>query len=135
MNLDKFYQSFHDQNGDYSDDELKILEIKSTPRYKFGMFVKIVINGKHFNKHLLKFFKGDEGVEVERGGLFLIYARAWYWVMDFDFKDDDWVDSITHYDFDETLLALKLCIKYFEGLEDYEKCTHLFSIEKLLKNT
>ena len=59
-----------------------------------------------------------------------MYNRAWYWIKDFDLNDPGVGDV---YNYDEALLAFDLSIKYFEKVEDYEKCSYLFSFKSLLK--
>ena len=125
MNLDNFYQTFH---GSFSDYDLE--ELKKTPQYKFGMFIKIINNKDYFRKNIKRALV--EGKEGNSNGFedFLVYNRAWYWIKDFDLSNPEVVKV---YNYGEVLLALDLSIKYFEEIEDYEKCSYLFSFKSLLK--
>lgn len=125
MNLDNFYQTLH---GNFSDYDLE--ELKKTPQYKFGMFIKIINNKDYFRKNIKKALV--DGRECNSDGFedFLVYNRAWYWIKDFDLNNPGVVKI---YNYDEALLALDLSIKYFEEIEDYEKCSYLFSFKSLLK--
>ena len=125
MNLDNFYQTFH---GSFSDYDLE--ELKKTPQYKFGMFIKIINNKDYFRKNIKRaLVEGKEG-NSEGFEDFLVYNRAWYWIKDFDLSNPEVVKV---YNYGEALLALDLSIKYFEEIEDYEKCSYLFSFKSLLK--
>jgi len=125
MNLDNFYQTFH---GSFSDYDLE--ELKKTPQYKFGMFIKIINNKDYFRKNIKRALV--EGKEGNSNGFedFLVYNRAWYWIKGFDLSNPEVVKV---YNYGEALLALDLSIKYFEEIEDYEKCSYLFSFKSLLK--
>jgi hypothetical protein len=125
MNLDNFYQTLH---GNFSDYDLE--ELKKTPQYRFGMFIKIINNKDYFRKNIRKVLKEEENENVIEFEEFLVYNRAWYWIKDFDLNDPG-VDDV--YNYDEALLAFDLSIKYFEKVEDYEKCSYLFSFKSLLK--
>lgn len=125
MNLDKFYQTFH---GKYEGYDLE--ELKKTPQYKLGMFTKIINNKEYFRKNLRGILEKDGSENIKEFEDFLVYNRAWYWIKDFD---DDGFEIIVVHNYDEILLALDSSIKYFEGVEDYEKCSYLFSFKKVLK--
>ena len=125
MNLDNFYQTLH---GKFSDYDLE--ELKKTPQYRFGMFIKIINNKDYFRKNIRKVLKEEGNENVIEFEEFLVYNRAWYWIKDFDLNNPG-IEGI--YDYDGALLALDSSIKYFEGLEDYEKCSYLFSFKSLLK--
>ena len=125
MNLDKFYQTFHGKFEEYD-----LEELKKTPQYKFGMFTKIINNKEYFRKNIRKVLKEEGNENINEFEDFLVYNRAWYWIKDFDLNNPG-IEGI--YDYDGALLALDSSIKYFEGLEDYEKCSYLFSFRGFLK--
>jgi hypothetical protein len=125
MNLDNFYQTFH---GGFSDYDLE--ELKKTPQYKFGMFIKIISNKDYFRKNIKRALVEGKVGNFDGFEDFLVYNRAWYWIKDFDLSNPEVVKV---YNYGEALLALDLSIKYFEEIEDYEKCSYLFSFKSLLK--
>tara|TARA_R110000822_G_scaffold10358_10_gene39281 strand:+ start:542 stop:970 length:429 start_codon:yes stop_codon:yes gene_type:complete len=133
MNLRKFYQNLHSQKNNKIEGETDLGLFKETPRYKFGMFVKIVGGGEEFKKQLCVFYDKDKTVKVDIVGEFLLYNRAWFWIDEFDKNNSEWVEAIGGYEYLEVLSALDLCIKFFEDLEEYERCSHLITIKGLLK--
>jgi hypothetical protein len=133
MGLEDFYRSLYNRKDELSKMEEEIEEWKDTPRYKFGMFVKLIINGNIFRRQLIQFFDKNEKIEVGNAGEFIMYNRAWYWIKEFNSKDPEWVDVIGFYQEDEIIQAVDLCVNFFEGLEEFEKCAHFLSIKKLLK--
>ena len=97
------------------------------------MFFKLVTNGSKLRRQIVNMFEDDKRVDVEDAGEFIMYNRAWYWLQDFDIKNDEWVDALSHYDNDQLFKSLTQTIQYFEELEEYEKCGKLSSIKNLLK--
>ena len=59
--------------------------------------------------------------------------RAYYWIGEFDGDNPEWVDALNFYDPIEVTSALEFTIKYFEGIEEYEKCAFLTKIKSYLK--
>ena len=133
MGLEDFYRSLYGKKDELTKMEEEIDEWKDTPRYKMGMFVKLIINGTIFRKQLSNMFEGKNKINIGDAGEFIMYNRAWYWIKDFSLKDEDWVDSVKHYE-EEIIRACELTISYFENLEEYEKCSLLLSIKNLIKN-
>jgi len=134
MGLEDFYRSLYGKKDELTKMEEEIDEWKDTPRYKMGMFVKLIINGTIFRKQLSSMFEGKNKINIGDAGEFIMYNRAWYWIKDFSLKDEDWVDSVKHYEEEEIIRACELTISYFENIEEYEKCSLLLSIKNLIKN-
>ena len=134
MGLEDFYRSLYGKKDELTKMEEEIDEWKDTPRYKMGMFVKLIINGTIFRKQLSNIFEGKNKINIGDAGEFIMYNRAWYWIKDFSLKDEDWVDSVNHYEEEEIIRACELTISYFENIEEYEKCSLLLSIKNLIKN-
>ena len=134
MGLEDFYRSLYGKKDELTKMEEEIDEWKDTPRYKMGMFVKLIVNGTIFRKQLSNMFEGKNKINIGDAGEFIMYNRAWYWIKDFSLKDEDWVDSVKHYEEEEIIRACELTISYFENLEEYEKCSLLLSIKNLIKN-
>jgi hypothetical protein len=134
MSLENFYRSLYSKKDELSKMEEEIEEWKDTPRYKMGMFVKLIINGTLFRKQLSNMFEGSNKIDIGNAGEFIMYNRAWYWIKDFNPEDPDWVESVKPYEEEEVVRACDLTISYFENLEEFEKCSLLLSIKKLFKN-
>tara|TARA_R110001592_G_scaffold69772_2_gene214116 strand:+ start:3034 stop:3447 length:414 start_codon:yes stop_codon:yes gene_type:complete len=133
MGLEDFYRSLFGK-----DDELKKMEDeiemwKDTPRYKVGMFFKLVTNGSKLRRQIINMFEDDKRVNVEDAGEFIMYNRAWFWLQDFNIDDNEWVEALSYYDNNQLSQSLTQSIQYFEEMEEYEKCSKLSSIVSILK--
>ena len=118
---------------------------KKTFRFKIEMFIKIVIYGEKWKSTVVNIFsKADSDLnveEIDEAGDFMLYTRAWFWIEQFDFNNDDCLEdlrSITHTDKDsfngsDLFISLMRAIKYFEKIEEFEKCVFLVKIRDLLK--
>jgi hypothetical protein len=118
--------------------KLKELEaLKDTPRFKLGMFHKLVMNSLIFKKQTLKFFSKSSPKldldDIDTAGEFMVYTRAYYWIQDFKIRSKEWKLALKEYYSDEEFLcSLKLTINYFESTEEYEKCAFLKKIQDLV---
>ena len=133
MGLEDFYRSLFGKNDELAKMEEEIEMWKDTPRYKVGMFFKLVTNGSKLRRQIVNMFEDDKRVDVEDAGEFIMYNRAWFWLQDFDIKNEEWVDALSQYDNDQLFKSITQTIQYFEELEEYEKCGKLSSIKNLLK--
>ena len=118
---------------------------KKTFRFKIEMFIKVVIYGEKWKSSVVNIFsKTDSDLnvkEIDEAGDFMLYTRAWFWIEQFDFNNDDCLEdlrSITHTDKDsfngsDLFISLMRAIKYFEKIEEFEKCAFLVKIRDLSK--
>jgi len=137
MNIDNIFGLFgfeknHDKNLDKTFDELN--SFKDSPQFKVGMFKKMIWNGRSFKDQVLTFLKkSDEFIELEgdvgEAGDYMMYTRSYFWIQECDLKDEEWTDALDHYIDDEFITCIKLCIKYFEEIEEFEKCAFLKNIQ------
>ena len=109
------------------------------------MFIKVVIYGEKWKSSVVNIFsKADSDLnvkEIDEAGDFMLYTRAWFWIEQFDFNNDDCLEdlrSITHTDKDsfngsDLFISLMRAIKYFEKIEEFEKCAFLVKIRDLSK--
>ena len=117
MDLDNIFGLFgFNKDNDNSKEESYLKEIeeyKSTPKYKVGMFYKM-------------------------------YTRAYYWIQECDIKKDEWKEALQHYlkqegfenkecEKNSFINCFILSIKYFEEIEEFEKCAFLKNIQDYLK--
>lgn len=136
MGLDKFYQSLGSENKSLKKMEEEIKEWKETPKYKVGMFFKLLNEKDIFRKHIspTKFEKDINSKEFNNATEFILYNRVWFWIKDFNSEDSGWVESVLSYKEDGILKGVNKTLQYFESIEEFEKCALLFSIQKILKN-
>ena len=152
MDLDNIFGLFgFNKDNDNSKEESYLKEIeeyKSTPKYKVGMFYKMISNGIQFRGQLIKFFEKSTREELDLGigevGDYMMYTRAYYWIQECDIKKDEWKEALQHYlkqegfenkecEKNDFINCFILSIKYFEEIEEFEKCAFLKNIQDYLK--
>ena len=152
MDLDNIFGLFgfnkNDDKLNKDSYEKEIKEFKATPTYKVGMFYKMISNGIQFRSQIVKFFEKSTSEDLDLGleevGDYMMYTRAYYWIQECDLKDEEWENGLKHYlkkdgfeveDYEKNDLikCFILSIKYFEEVEEYEKCAFLKNIQDYLK--
>ena len=138
IDKDKIFKLFVDGkeiDGDKTEDEIK--EFMDGPIAKIGMFVKLIQNHKIFHQKLEKFLKQEQpnyNIEsTKEASEFTIYNRAWDYIKQIDIKNNGDTDAIINFDPKTFYNILNDAIKYFEALEEYKKCAHLFGIQNIVK--
>ena len=121
-----------------NDDEIEI-EVMSSTHFKVGKFKTLIEN------HQLSFERFKRGMkeadaqnydhkETKRQAAFIVFNRAWHYIKDFDLDNKEDVLDLTLFNPYDLAYTLQLAIKFHENIEEYEKCAHLFSIQKFLEN-
>jgi hypothetical protein len=145
MDINRIFNLFNSGGGDFRsplndgfDEDREFDEFKTTPQYKIGMFEKMILNHNNISTTVTNLFKkSDEEfnlLEVEEAGEYIAYFRAWDYIVECDLKDDCWKDSLLLRDIEYLNTAVRLAIHYFEGYEEYEKCSLLKSIQLFLED-
>ena len=132
INKDKIFQLFVD-GKEITDDKTKkdIKDFMNGPLAKIGMFIKLIQNHHVFHK---KLEQPNYNVESTKDASeFTIYNRAWNYISKIDVDKEDHLNAIINFDPKLFLSCLNGSIRFFEEYEEYEKCAHLFKIQKLVK--
>jgi hypothetical protein len=128
---------FSDEEGKSNKLEKDFLAYKETPHFKLGMFNKLIMNGTTFKTQILKFFaKSDPELDtngIDDAGEYMMYTRAYFWIQECKIRSKFWNKALKEYSNDEFLYSVKLCIHYFESIEEYEKCAHLKRIQDFVE--
>ena len=138
MDKDKIFQLFVD-NKEIDDDKTKseIRDFMNGPFAKIGMFVKLIQNHQVFHIKLEKFLKKEQpnyNVEsTKEASEFTVYNRAWGYIKDIDISDEEDLNAIVNFESKVLLKVLSGSISFFETYEEYEKCAHLYKIQKAIK--
>jgi hypothetical protein len=102
------------------------------PFVKLKMFKKLIMNYTFYNKSLIEMFKKADPKldikELERAGEAMLYERAYSYIEDLNLKNRKVKKIITSNVDEELEVAFKLSLKYFEEIEEYEKCAFLKNI-------
>lgn len=142
MNKDKIFSLFDDS----SEAQEKVKEQKkslavfnNSPYHKLGMFTKLIVNHFIFHAKLEKFLKKEEptyNVESTReASEFVVFNRAFNYLNQINPLDKEVTFAVL--DFDNKILTktLESALIYFEELEEYKKCAHIYKFQKILKES
>tara|TARA_Y100001938_G_C7929450_1_gene348594 strand:- start:249 stop:707 length:459 start_codon:yes stop_codon:yes gene_type:complete len=109
-------------------------ELKTKPIYHVGMYKKLIQNHLNFNNRVLKFFhetnQDFDIVDVKAAGEYVVFNRAWSYIVEVDLKNKDYIHAIKHYSDKDFHNTLDLGIEFFIKDELYERCAHLLEIKK-----
>tara|TARA_B100000035_G_scaffold314475_1_gene330859 strand:+ start:514 stop:954 length:441 start_codon:yes stop_codon:yes gene_type:complete len=135
MNINNIFSLFGSNDKDDKED---LDAFKDSPLFKVGMFKKMIWNGKVFRDQVLNFLKKADidmeiGDDLDEAGDYMMHTRAYYWVQDCNLQDEEWKKALNHYIDDEFVVCFKLCIKYFEEFEEFEKCAFLKKIQTYIE--
>ena len=138
IDKDKIFKLFVDGkeiSGDKTKDEIK--NYMNGPYAKIGMFVKLIQNHEVFHKKLEKFLKKEQpnyNVEsTKEASEFTVYNRAWGYIKNININDEEDLNAIINFEHRTLLKVLSSSITFFEIYEEYEKCAHLYKIQKVIK--
>lgn len=138
IDKDKIFQLFVD-GKEITDESTKkeVFDFMNGPFTKIGMFVKLIKNHYVFHQKLEKFLKKEEpnyNIEsTKEASEFTVYNRAWYYIKHIDIDEPDCINAIINFDSELFYNALDSAISYFEKIEEYEKCAHLYKIQEIVK--
>jgi hypothetical protein len=138
IDKDKIFKLFVD-GKEISEDKTKeeIKNFMNGPYAKIGMFVKLIQNHEIFHKKLEKFLKKEQpdyNVEsTKEASEFTVYNRAWGYITNINVEDKEDLDAIVNFEHKVLLKILSNSISFFEIYEEYEKCAHLYKIQKVIK--
>ena len=128
---------FDDENKLDKKTKKNLDEFKETPHFRIGMFTKMILNGMNFKKQVVGFFsKADKDLDIlgiDEAGDFMMFNRAWFWISECNARKKDWKEALQYNSTPEMLFCIKSSIKYFESIEDYEKCAFLIKIQKFIE--
>jgi len=113
-----------------------IILIQETPMFWIGMFKKIILNNQIFY-HQLKnnippqileeIGQGDEMADM------VTYSRAWFYISKLNLKRRVDIDALFTFADEDLIYTTEMAIRYFENIEEYEKCAHIKQIQDALK--
>ena len=135
MNINNIFSLFGSNDKEDKED---LESFKDSSLFKVGMFKKMIWNGRVFRDQVLDFLKKAEidmeiGNDLDEAGDYMMHTRAYYWIQDCNLQDKEWKKALNHYIDDEFVVCFKLCIKYFEEIEEFEKCAFLKKIQTYIE--
>ena len=138
MDFNKIFDVF-DQNDDQkeTDDVSLLVDFSEHPLYWIGGFNKLIANHLFFKKYTAKMFKNmspDGDIEtLERAGEYLMFNRAWDYIKDLNVYNSFHMECLKTKSDDVLYNSLEAAIRFFEDLEEYEKCALLKEIQDKVK--
>jgi hypothetical protein len=123
-----------------NEDSVEVYEdFMDNPYIKIGMFNKIIINSNVFSIKFKKFldsiYPDNDKNYVDSSYKFITFNRAFFYIKDIDVENLQHIDAIKCHDFEGLISNLNTAILFFEGNEEYEKCSHLFKIKKFIEES
>jgi len=142
VNKDKIFNLFDDsvEAQDQMKEQKKALAVfNNSPYHKLGMFTKLIVNHFVFHAKLEKFLKKEEPSynvqSTKEASEFVVFNRAFSYLNQINPLDKEVTFAVL--DFDAKILnkTLESALIYFENLEEYEKCAHIYKFQKILKES
>ncbi len=123
-----------------NEDTIEVYEnFMDNPYIKIGMFNKIIRNNTIFNIKFKKFLdSADLNYDkdyIDSSSRFITFNRAFFYIKDINVENQQHIDALKCYDFEDLMLNVNTSISFFEEKEEYEKCSHLFKIKKLIEKS
>ena len=123
-----------------NEDTIEVYEnFMDNPYVKIGMFNKIIRNNTIFNIKFKKFLdSADLNYDkdyIDSSSRFITFNRAFFYIKDIDVENTQHIDALKCHDFEGLILNVNTSISFFEEKEEYEKCSHLFKIKKLIEES
>lgn len=135
MDFDKIFSLFDDQQN-YDETSL-LVDFSEHPLFWVSGFNKLLNSHLFFKKYTVKTFKHispDINIEeLEKAGEELMFRKAWNYIKNIDLSKPLHLDVIKMKANDEFIEHLEIAIKFFEEIEEYEKCALLKAIEDKVK--
>lgn len=137
MNKDKIFGLFDDSPEEVQTQKNSLVVFNSSPYHKLGMFTKLIVNHFIFHYKLEKFLQKEEpsynSESTREASSFVVFNRAWNYIKQVNVDNKN--DILAILDFNPKVLnkTLESALEYFQDLEEYEKCAHIFKIQKVLK--
>jgi hypothetical protein len=132
MDLDSIFNLFNNEE-DYNDETSLLMDFSEHPLFWISGFNKVIDNHLFFKLYTVKNFRNispDINIEeLERAGEKLMFIKAWEYIQDMDLSKGFHVECIKLKASKEFVHNLQITIKFFEDLEEYEKCALLKKIE------
>jgi len=132
MDVNKIFEFFKSE-GETNETTQVVLE---GPVLWIGMFKKLIINYNVFSKQLINMFSQIEPpldtTEIENASGYMVYMRAFDYISRIDTSDEKHIECLKLYSDKYLEQSLKNSIRYYENIEEYEKCAVLKKINDII---
>jgi hypothetical protein len=134
ISKDNIFKLFEFENMDVENDDLSELG-EVLVFIKVGMFIKTIENREVFYfklKDTLEQLKNNN-IELQDYSQSIIYNKAFSYLCDIDLQHPLVPLFLKKYKVKKLIECLNKSILYFENLEEYEKCSILYNIKKVIE--
>ncbi len=132
MDLNKIFNVFNKQE-DYKELE----DFKNSNTFKLRMFIKLIKEGENFKSHIVSFMgssnKPLDIEEIDLAGEYIIYIRSFYWFEQIDLKGFNILD-LRNIKIEDLNMCIFKSLKFYENIEEYEKCAKLRDFQLFLSS-
>ena len=129
MDIKKIFELF---NSEDRGDNTAYIDLSEHPIVYMGMFKKLIYNYETFSEQLIQFFNSSnenlDTDDVRKAGESMVYNRAFEHLEKLDLGNPVHIECIEEYSDPVFFRALSKSLKYFEGVEEYEKCIFIQKI-------
>ena len=137
MDINKIFNLFDGSSLENKAEEASdTIIIQETPMFWIGMFKKIILNNYVFYHQIKNHLPEDVIKQIDGGddlANMVTYSRAWFYISKVDLKRRVDVDALFTFMDKDLLHTTKMAIRYFEGVEEYEKCAHIKQIQDIIE--
>ena len=139
INLDNIFSLFSPDGEIGKNNDKVFIDLTQNPIYWIGMYKKIILNyvrSRHKHVKFLQSIAPDiDSYEVGETGDFIILNRAYSYIQNINLSNEFHTELLISSGDDDFEFSLQLGIKYFEKLEEFEKCYHLKEILTLIEKS
>jgi hypothetical protein len=133
MDVNKIFDLFGDKynEGDKKTINDVLIDFTRLPEYNARMFIKSFLNSEVLEKKMNKLLKNinvDESNIAEISN-HLVYNTAWKYLSELDLNQEYDILVIKNIKEKEFDMGLNKSMKYFEMMEEYEKCAFICKIK------
>jgi hypothetical protein len=136
MDFNKIFDAFNQPDKEEDDVNL-LVDFSDHPLFWIGGFHKLIANHLFFKKYTAKMFKNmapDSDLDtLERAGEYLMFNRAWEYIKDLNVYNSFHMECLKTKSDEALYESLEVTLRYFEDLEEYEKCMLLKEIQDKVK--
>lgn len=139
MDINKIFSLFGSGSEDNNSEDIKVvfIDFKDHPAYWLGMFKKLILNHKLFERKIIHFLdKADpefDTSDLKGSGDDLAFERAWHYAQKFDINEASHREAINLIIDENLVKTLDDAINHFQEKELYERCAHLKKISDEVK--
>jgi hypothetical protein len=135
MDVNKIFDLFGDKydEGDKKTINNVLIDFTRLPEYNARMFIKSFLNSEVLEKKMDKLLKNTNIDELDIAEISnkLVYNMAWKYISELDLDQEYDIMVIKNIKEKEFDIGLNNSMKYFERMEEYEKCAFICKIKNL----